>query len=548
MHKSFFPLFLISLIGILASSRLQHIDGMMQWSGLIAGLAPLVFYHLALMRKRLLSPTEIDSVYYFGFLVTVITLVSTAISLGLSETTPNLRWILLQFGLGLVATGYALFARLHLLSKSTAIADTDVVDSTEKLAKSVQRVAGEFDKAGFHVAAFVEQTEKRLLEMEQRSATHFASVQAKFEQRMVDAEMAFNEALANSAELSFDRAASIIDKATDKFSDAISSVMEEVIRIQSEAEAISFAKAAERIAGFSAEIESSISTITSKVIEAGTESAASISELTATSRKVIKLASDIATKLQTLESVSALVQSISSASGAIGSMSKTAADADASLSSLAEKAAHAEGALRQSVTEPLSASALGSALASAEKSITEAGRTAGEALSTMGTAVAPVAGKVAELLDQIKFATSSASVIERGASDMTRSVTALEDSISKTTSELLRAASVAETAGSFQADMTTATSRLSGAVSGLEVEASAMASMLSRASEGLEKAFSTASAGLISVEARLTPIDDLASTARAASQKIKTASIANNAPLGFATAPQPELVTEVVAR
>ena len=347
MHSSFLILFICSLCGVLFSSFVRHTEGVLQWTGLIAGLLPLVIYHIILWRKRVLSSTEIDSIYYFGFLVTVITLVATAISLGLApKNTLNLQWILLQFGLGLIATGYALFARLLLLSKSTSNADADVVDSTEKLAKSVERVAGEFDKAGFQVAAFVEQTEKRLAEMSERTASKFASTEEMFEKRMIEAQNAFNVALEKSATISLERTANVLDRATSSFSNSISAVMEEIIRMQSEAEGISFAKASERIAGFSNEMESSITSIALAVNIASKASSASVAELSTTFNKTSKLATEISKKLDNLDKLLILTGAIEDVSEAIAGIAKTSIEAESALSSLAAKTVIAEQSIR----------------------------------------------------------------------------------------------------------------------------------------------------------------------------------------------------------
>lgn len=165
MHAYFFPLFFTSTVGILLSSAVNLMDGAYQLAGLAGGLAPLMIYHIILAREETLSPSSIDGIYYFGFLVTIITLVSTAVSLGLTQDTPDLQWILLQFGLGLVATGYALFARLHLLSKASQ--SIGVIDATEKLAASMNRSAAEFDNAIYQMSAFITQTKARLEQLTQ---------------------------------------------------------------------------------------------------------------------------------------------------------------------------------------------------------------------------------------------------------------------------------------------------------------------------------------------------------------------------------------------
>jgi hypothetical protein len=522
MHYSFFRLFLISLVGVLASSMLQHTEGGLQWAGLAAGVLPLAAYHVILLRQRILSPTEIDSIYYFGFLVTVITLVSTAISIGISRNTIELRWVLLQFGLGLVATGYALFARLHLLSKSTAKADMDIVDSTENLAKAVAKVASEFDKAGYQVSAFVEMTERRLSEMEQRSKIKFVAVEAMFEQKLNEAAIAFNEALARSTAQSFERSARIIETATAKFAEAISSVMKEVGRVQSEAEAISFAKASERIAHFAGEMEVSITAISGKVTEASRESAKAISELTTASRKAMKLATDISGKLERLEQLESLIKAISSASESLTGISKTAADADASISSLAIKIGLAENGIREGIIAPLSTGGIAAAIASAERAIFEAGKVTSGLLLSIDQSIIPVGEKAPELLRQLESSTSG---IQRGSTALAQSMAEFETSLRQSSQAIASAAGMAGATQSACADMPAAAAKLAAAISSIGDEASGLAGMLDRTRGGLEGAISSATEGLSSVEKRLSPLDDLAASARIAAQKILSAAM-----------------------
>ncbi len=83
---------------------------------------PLIYYHVFYLKPRAkkgLSQTAIDSVYYFGFLVTIAALGVSAVSLAVSGGKVPLDNIAFQFGLGLLATGYAVLARMHLTSIST---------------------------------------------------------------------------------------------------------------------------------------------------------------------------------------------------------------------------------------------------------------------------------------------------------------------------------------------------------------------------------------------------------------------------------------------
>ncbi len=345
MHKSFLPLFLLSLLGILSSSFLPH-ESVYQWFGLAAGIIPLVFYHRFLASQKILSPAEVDSIYYFGFLVTVITLVATAISIAIdtSGKPPSMQWILLQFGLGLVATGAALFARLLLMAKSSSQVEMDVIQSTRELVASVTQVSGEFDRAGYQASAFVEQLEERLEKMLSKTISTYTTT------------------IEQTAQKSLDRCADSIDSATTKFSEAISNVLEEVGRIQVEAEAISFSVAAEKIQSFSSQIESSVNSITENVKEVSLASAAGISELASTTRKVQKLATDIAAKLEKLGQLQNMLDGILNTSEALGIFKETAETTAASLSKLTATSVEASRKLDSEVIEPLSESGVASGL------------------------------------------------------------------------------------------------------------------------------------------------------------------------------------------
>src|SRR4051812_18321375 len=92
------------------------------WIATLGGVAPLVWYHVGYLSPRAragLSQSAIDSVYYFGFLITIAALGVSAVSLAASGGKASMDAVAYQFGLGLFATGYAVFARMHLTSIST---------------------------------------------------------------------------------------------------------------------------------------------------------------------------------------------------------------------------------------------------------------------------------------------------------------------------------------------------------------------------------------------------------------------------------------------
>lgn len=162
------------------------------------GMIPLVFYHFRLWvesRKKSsagvhvpLTTTTIDSIYYFGFIITIATLASAVLQVSLRGVNQNYMDVVSQFGLGLVATGYAVFARMQLLSANEAlgfIPEKELVDeyfhSVKSLAESIKLSADEFAS---YTRLLAEQQTQLLAEF--RTQTH---------QSMIASTNAFSEKL-----------------------------------------------------------------------------------------------------------------------------------------------------------------------------------------------------------------------------------------------------------------------------------------------------------------------------------------------------------------
>jgi hypothetical protein len=106
---------------VLAAAARAYGIGLQPWVPLVLAVLPLVYYHVLYLRplaKAGLSQAAIDSVYYFGFLVTVAALGVSAVSVAVAPAAVNVETIVFQFGVGLFATGYAIVARMHLGSIS----------------------------------------------------------------------------------------------------------------------------------------------------------------------------------------------------------------------------------------------------------------------------------------------------------------------------------------------------------------------------------------------------------------------------------------------
>jgi chromosome segregation ATPase len=121
-----------------------------------AALAPMVAYHVFFLRPRArageLTSLEIDSIYYYGFLLTILALATSALTVVVRGVDKSLAVVGAQFGLGLLATGYAVAARIQLLLSAraaTANDDDDVLESyinrSRELISSIELASSSFD-------------------------------------------------------------------------------------------------------------------------------------------------------------------------------------------------------------------------------------------------------------------------------------------------------------------------------------------------------------------------------------------------------------------
>ena len=373
MPKSFFYLFFIAVFGVIATNLAVSED--IKWITFFVGIGPLILYHILLSNRGFLSSTETDSIYYFGFLITIVTLVSTAIFISRATETINLNSILFQFGLGLIATGYALFARLHLISKSSLADEKELNQVNQNLLGSMQKIVNEYENANYQIIAFVKTTESRLNEIESQTTNHFATIEKSFYEKLNSANLAFDEAIAKMTNESFAKTAETIEKATVSFSASISLIMEEVGRIQIEAGAISFSKAAKNLEKFTSALELSMLEATDKVRLISEGSGVVINDLMAAIKKIQEISEQVSIELEELTNVDRLLSSINASNAALESLSLTAGEATDSLSSLATKTSLAEAEVREKITGALTDSNFPAVISNAQasmKALTEA--------------------------------------------------------------------------------------------------------------------------------------------------------------------------------
>lgn len=113
----------------------QFFDG--EIVGTLVACVPLLIYHYRLSRLSVdrLTQTEVDSVYYFGFLITIAALAFAALAIS-SGNGKDQGQVVAQFAAGIVATGYAVFARQHLATRMIA---SDSEASGESLERQAAR-------------------------------------------------------------------------------------------------------------------------------------------------------------------------------------------------------------------------------------------------------------------------------------------------------------------------------------------------------------------------------------------------------------------------
>lgn len=141
-------------IGIFTFSLTPDLDKSLRFTGIsLSGFIPIIFYHYSLHRQRSskqgkihLTDAEIDSVYYFGFVITLLTLIAAVFTLGLASSNEiEPQTIGIQFGLGLFVTGYALIGRLHL--QVTNESDLEPEDAYATYVDRVNSLLGRVDVA-----------------------------------------------------------------------------------------------------------------------------------------------------------------------------------------------------------------------------------------------------------------------------------------------------------------------------------------------------------------------------------------------------------------
>ncbi len=109
------------------------------------GCMPLLLYCYflwdKLAKKNVISQDAIDSVYYFGFLITIEILAVCIFKTTADKANLNVKTVALQFGAGLLATGIALLGRMILLAWAGKLDTLEANDTIEEFSRSVNQAS-----------------------------------------------------------------------------------------------------------------------------------------------------------------------------------------------------------------------------------------------------------------------------------------------------------------------------------------------------------------------------------------------------------------------
>ncbi|GIZ51110.1 hypothetical protein [Noviherbaspirillum aridicola] len=194
MTKNYFPTMigamLTSVVVLLATAFVVPTTPPLV--AIVLAILPLAYYHFRLLSqaKSGLSQVEIDSVYYFGFLITVAALCISAFVVGAEDAAAHVETVVHQFGTGLIATGYAVVARMHLQSKCVQVNELSMDELMDKYVSKSAELVTNVETASNQLAAFSKEIVAKTIEASE--LTRRAA-----EEKMLDVAQGFAEEIAD---------------------------------------------------------------------------------------------------------------------------------------------------------------------------------------------------------------------------------------------------------------------------------------------------------------------------------------------------------------
>ncbi|HQV22515.1 MAG TPA: hypothetical protein PLJ88_05450, partial [Agitococcus sp.] len=164
-----------SVVGISALVIYGVISAMTIWGlGAIIGLS-LFAYYIYVNSLPKYSQNAADSIYYFGFSLTIITLATSAIyHFGTKQTIDNLSLVFSQFGIGLIATCAGLLLRLMVVAKLDVQNHISTVEEEEQARR---QLISDLGTLRLEVVGFAEQLKELNQNLhQQQKALHLQTV------------------------------------------------------------------------------------------------------------------------------------------------------------------------------------------------------------------------------------------------------------------------------------------------------------------------------------------------------------------------------------
>ena len=167
--------------------------------GLIIGIS-LFAYYFHVNALKTYSQNAADSIYYFGFSLTVITLATSAIyNFGAKQNIANLGLVFSQFGIGLIATCLGLILRLLVVAKLDAQASTEGDETLKR-----RELIHDLGTLRLEVVGFAEQLKELNQDLHQQQKTlhseTIASLKYASQQVILDIQEVSEKAIADIAQ------------------------------------------------------------------------------------------------------------------------------------------------------------------------------------------------------------------------------------------------------------------------------------------------------------------------------------------------------------
>lgn len=154
-------------------------------------LGPLGWYFLRLLREarqESLGQTAIDSIYYFGFLITIFSLAASVFRVWIYGIGQDIGALIAHFGVGLLATGLALAFRMCLTAITENLGKKDLDETIEAY---IRRVDDVVVKVEISAASF----EGLAHSLQERTESVVSQAASSFEETMDSAAQTFRDNL-----------------------------------------------------------------------------------------------------------------------------------------------------------------------------------------------------------------------------------------------------------------------------------------------------------------------------------------------------------------